>query len=97
MMENYIERLEQLRIKTEKKKADMARLMKANSLQQYNNWVYRNSLPEEKWPLAIEVLQKAGEEVSLESEILRKIQLLPPGKAKVVLSLIDELADPAVD
>lgn len=96
-MENYIERLERLRKKEGKKKADMARLMKANSLQQYNNWVYRNALPEEKIPQAIEVLQKGGEEIELESEILRRIQLLPPTKAKIVLSLIDELTSPEGD
>lgn len=96
-MENYIQRLEALRIKEGMKKADMARLMKANSLQQYNNWVYRGKLPEDKQDQAIQVLKRAGEDVVLDSEILRKIQLLPPGKAQVVLSVIDEMIDREAD
>ena len=96
-MVNWIELLETVRKEKGLKPADMARLMGTNSLQQYNNWVYRNRLPDDWIDQAIKILRAEGQDLVLSAEILHKIEKLPPSKAKIILSVIDEmLASPQV-
>ena len=92
-MKDLIEELEAHREEEGISKAQMSRLMQANSLQQYNNWVYRKSLPKEWHARAFKILRGAGKDIVLEQEILHKIHKLSSGKAKLVLSLIDEFVD----
>lgn len=56
---NLIEDLERYRKENGLKKSEMARMFKVES-QNYNNWVYRGSLPKEFYDLAILITTKDG-------------------------------------
>lgn len=55
-MNNLIEQLEEYRVSQGKSKADMSLLVGANSNQQYNNWVYRGSLPKKFYEKAVAII-----------------------------------------
>lgn len=58
-MENYndiMDRLERWRLANNKSKADMSRLFKASSRQDYSNWLSRDSLPKKHWAQAAKLI-----------------------------------------
>lgn len=59
---NLIEELEKYREANGLKKSEMARMFKVES-QNYNNWVYRGSLPKEFYDLAISITSKGKSNV----------------------------------
>jgi len=93
-MTDLIKKVEDYRTSKGLNKADMARLIGANSSQQYNNWVYRGSLPKEYYDRALRILETEGIESRLDAEILEKLEKLPKSKAALVLQMIDTLLEP---
>ena len=59
---NLIAELEKYREQKGLKKADMARLFGVDS-QNYNNWVYRNSLPKEFYEKALSIIGAKAEDI----------------------------------
>lgn len=96
-MKDLIQQVEEYRISKGLIKAEMAKLIGANSSQQYNNWVYRNSLPKEYIPRAQRLLETQDKEIRLDAEILEKIERLPEAKAALVIQMIDGLLDTPTD
>jgi len=70
-----IESLENYRVERGLSKADMARKFDV-ALQNYNNWVYRSSLPKEHMPLAQALISETPESNNA-TELLRKPDLVP--------------------
>lgn len=70
-----IESLEKYRQSHGLSKADMARRFDV-PLQNYNNWVYRSSLPKEHIALAQKLLSEANEAINT-TELKRKPELVP--------------------
>lgn len=68
-----IAELEKWRIEQGLMKAEVARLFEVDS-QRYNNWVYRNSLPKEKYARALEILKTQLENVA---ELQRPVGMVP--------------------
>jgi hypothetical protein len=93
-----IEKLERHRIANHLKKTDMARMLGANTRQQYSAWVARGSLPKRFYQQAAEIL---GESIvgveprpgSADYDSSLFSQLSEEQKMGVVLSLIDSLGD----
>lgn len=90
---NLLTRLEAYRRGTGLTKAELARAIGANSLQQYANWVYRGSMPKEYYDAALRILGQTGDMTKSQAELLGKIEMLNPSEKKVVLQLIDSLLD----
>lgn len=93
-MTDLIKKVEGYRTSKGLTKADMARLIGANSSQQYNNWVYRGSLPKEYYARAHRILETEGMESRLDAEILEKLEKLPEAKAALVVQMIESLLEP---
>lgn len=90
-MDDLIHQLERYREASGLRKSQISRLIGANSAQQYNNWVYRKSLPKKFYGKAFEILKANGESALSDQEIICKFRRLPESRAKIVLALIDEL------
>lgn len=98
LVDKLVQKLEKYRKANGLTKADMARLVGANSNQQYNNWVYRGSLPKEFYTRVATILGTDGELSRIDAEIISKIEQLPEAKAALVLQMIDSLlGDPEAE
>ena len=101
-MTHVIDRLEAWRIANGLNKTEMAKLIGANSSQQYTNWVGRNSLPKEFFRRAADILGDNASEVAPAGPV--EVPTLPykgsvfshltdEQKMKAALSLIDSMSD----
>lgn len=96
-MKSLIKMLEDYRESAGIGKSEMARLMGANSAQQYNNWVARGRLPDTFKDQAIKILRTSSDEIILDVEILQKLEKLSDEHAKIVIDLIETLAKSNTD
>lgn len=91
-MEDLLKKLEAYRKQKRISKTDMARLLGANSPQQYANWVYRGSLPKDFYEVAMQILGADTDDLYASLKILKKLERLSPSSQAVISSLIDELS-----
>lgn len=73
---NLISQIEKFRVSEGLTKADMARLFDV-PLQNYNNWVYRNSLPKDRFATAMDLLAKANHSTANLGELIRAPEMVP--------------------
>lgn len=90
-MDNLIERLEAYRRGNNISKVEMARIIGAQSKQQYGNWVARGSLPKAFYGPALRVLKQEGTISRKQAAILEKIEALSTDDRQVVERMIDTL------
>lgn len=90
-MKRRLEKLEEYRKANGLKHADIARMIGANSLQSYNNWRYRGSLPKEYFDTVDRLLMADSQ---IDQEILERLgQLTDSQKAAALLHLKALLGD----
>jgi len=89
-MDKRLKALERFRKDKGLKHADIAKLLGANSLQSYNNWRYRDSLPKEYYDVADKIL---GGTVNpeLDLKIIERVSALSDGDKELALLYLEAL------
>ena len=88
--------LELFRVKNGLQKKDIAKLLGANS-QILTNWYARNSLPKNYVLKVAELLRQETAPIPIKELVLRKFEQLDPENQKLMLNLLDRLADQSSD
>ena len=88
--------LELFRVKNGLQKKDIAKLLGANS-QILTNWYARNSLPKNYVLKVVELLRQETPPIPIKELVLRKFEQLDPENQKLMLNLLDRLADQSSD
>lgn len=89
--ENLIERLEAYRKGNRITRAEMSRIIGANSPNQYTNWVVRGSLPKAYYDAALRVLGHSADLTKRQIEFLERFDTLNEDQREIVTRLVDSL------
>lgn len=87
--ENLIQRIEAYRKGNRITKAEMSRILGAESPNQYHNWVARGSVPKEYIDACLRVLGQKGQYTKEQIDFLEKFETLSPRDRLIVERLID--------
>lgn len=86
---NLIERIELYRVASRIKKAEMSRILGAESPNQYHNWVARGTVPKEYIDACLRVLGQKSQYTKEQIDFLEKYESLNHQDRVVVERLID--------